>query len=157
MSSSPSCSGTSSSCTCSTCECTEPLTVSKNSSVSTPICSCSYRSTFNFSIYDNEFQSLDGSFILSSDIDSDATHMDSIHEENRIEDFDTFIIDVKEEQTEELFVNEEIPDGVVLGQEEIWIPPVESQDLENVSAMENSVPYEFVFPVLFFKFCSNFI
>lgn len=135
------CSGASSSCSCSSCECSEPLTVS--------ICSCSYRSSFNFSVYDNEFQSSDDSLQLSSDIDSDATHMDSIYEENRIEDFDTFIIDVKEEPAEELFVNEEIPDCVVLGQEEIWVPPVQSQDLENVYAMENSVPYELVFPDFF--------
>lgn len=152
------CSGASSSCFCSSCECSEQLTVSQNSSVATPTCSfnsfllSNYRSTFSSSVDDNEFPLVDGSIQLSDD-DDKTTLMDSVHEENRIEDFDTFIINVKAEnnseeeqeaQTEELFVNEEIPDGVILGPEEIWIPPVQSQDVENVFAMENSVPYEFV-------------
>lgn len=162
------CSGTSSSCFCSSCECSDQLTVSQNSSEATPTCSCNsfslsnFRSSFNSveanEMITNEFQSLDGSIQRCDvddvdSVDDNTTLMESVNEENRIEEFDTFIVNVKTEnnseeeqeaQTEELFVNEEIPDGVILGQEEIWIPPAQSQDMENVFAMENSVPYEFV-------------
>lgn len=167
------CSDASTSCiSCSSsCQCSEQLTASQNSSAATPTYSLNsnllsnYQSPNNNALMilnvKNDFQSLPGSIQLSEDIDNNlngdieseddnTTMMDSIYEENRIEDFDLFTIDIKNENlseeeqervNEELFLNEEVPDGVVLGKE-IWIPPPQSQDMENVFAMENSVPYE---------------
>lgn len=165
------CSGTTSSYDSSSCDCSAPLTYSQNSSIATPTCSfnsillSNYRSPSNFSVNVNELLSndsasdgsLDGANQLSEDVDEtlceddNSTHLDSNYEENRMEDFETYVIEVKNEniseeeqesEIQELFITEDVPDGVVLGEEEIWIPPVESQDVENVFAMENSVPYE---------------